>query len=64
MPAFPGAMDTAQNIFYKAGDIINSDVVRKEYLLNPANFPEEDGWGRDIWNFTYGAYPSLKIQTR
>ncbi len=64
VPAFPGAMDTAQGIFYKGGDIINSDVVRKEYLMNPANFPEEDGWDSDIWCFTYGAFPTLKTQTR
>ena len=57
-------MDTAQGIFYKGGDIINSDVVRKEYLMNPANFPEEDGWDSDIWCFTYGAFPTLKTQTR
>lgn len=64
VPAFPGAMDTGNGVFYKAGDIINSDVVRKEYMLNPENFPEEDGWDREIWTFVYGAYPSLKIQSR
>lgn len=64
IPAFPGAMDTSKGIFYKAGDIIDSDVVRKEFLLDPANFPEEDGWDRNIWTFVDGAYPTLKIQSR
>lgn len=64
IPAFPGSMDTSQGIFYKGGDIINSDVVRKEFLLNPANFPEDDGWDRSIWSFTYGAFPQLLLQSR
>ncbi|MBD5131879.1 MAG: hypothetical protein HDT28_04725 [Clostridiales bacterium] len=64
IPAFPGAMDTSQGIFYKAGDIINSDVVRKEFLLDPDNFPVEDGWDRDVWTFAYGSFPTLKIQSR
>ncbi|MDE6442704.1 MAG: hypothetical protein K2L12_08150, partial [Clostridia bacterium] len=65
-PSFPGAMGWVDGVlnYYKGGDIINSDVVRKEFLLNPENFPEEDGWDRDIWNFSYGAYPTLKIQSR
>ncbi len=62
IPAFPGSVDTAQGIFYKGGDIINSDVVRKEFLLDPANFPEEDGWDREIWNFAEGQFPTLKVQ--
>ncbi|MBD5632561.1 MAG: hypothetical protein HDP34_04965 [Clostridia bacterium] len=64
IPAFPGAMDTSKGIFYKGGDIIKSDVVTKEFLLNPANFSEEDGWDRSIWNFTYGAYPCVKVQSK
>ena len=68
LPALPGALDwntTLQtHIFYKAGDIINSDIVRKEFFLDPANFTAENGWDTDIWNFTYGAYPSLKVQSR
>lgn len=64
IPALPGAMDTAQGIFYKGGDIINSDVVRKEFMLDPENFPEEDGWDREVWNFEYGTFPTLKIQNR
>ena len=63
-PSFPGAMGWVDGVlnYYKGGDIINSDVVRKEFFLDPANFPEEDGWDREIWNFTYGAYPTLKIK--
>ena len=64
VPAFPGAMETSQGIFYKAGDIINSDVVRKEFLCDPDNFPEEDGWDRNVWSFVYGGLPTLKIQNR
>lgn len=60
--ALPGSMDNG--IFYKGGDIINSEIVLKEFLLNPENFPKEDGWDTEIWNFTYGAYPSLKVQSR
>ncbi|MDE5722357.1 MAG: hypothetical protein K2I30_06460 [Clostridia bacterium] len=60
--ALPGSMN--DGTFYKGGDIINSEIVVKEFLLNPANFPKEDGWDTDVWNFTYGAYPSLKIQSR
>lgn len=64
IPAFPGSMDTSQGIFYKGGDIINSDVVRKEFLLDPANFPAENGWDTSIWNFAYGVFPTLKVQSR
>lgn len=65
-PAFPGALSWVDGnlIYYKGGDIINSDVVRKEYLCNPDNFREEDGWDRSVWSFVYGGYPTLKIQTR
>ena len=68
LPAFPGSAawgDTPSGkIYYKAGDIINSDVVRKEFLCDPDNFAEEDGWDRNIWTFTYGAFPTLKTQDR
>ncbi len=70
IPALPGSIDTEHwgelgyPQFYKGGDIINSDVVRKEFLLDPANFPEEDGWDTNIWNFTYGAFPTLKLQQK
>lgn len=63
-PAFPGAMDTSSGIYYKNGDIENSDVVRKEFMLDPNNFPEEDGWDRSVWHFEYGMYPTLRIQQR
>ena len=68
LPAFPGSADWGDGpggkIYYKAGDIINSDVVRKEFLCDPDNFPEEDGWDRSVWNFTYGGFPTLKIQSK
>lgn len=66
IPAFPGALSwvNGELVYYKGGDIINSDVVRKEFLLDPANFPESDGWDTSIWSFSYGAYPTLKIQSR
>ena len=50
--------------FYKGGDIINTETVRRDYLLDPAHFAAEDGWDTDIWDFTYGAIPTLKIQSR
>lgn len=63
-PALPGAASWVNGVltYYKGGDIINSDVVRKETLLDPANFAESDGWDTSIWNFTYGAFPTLKLQ--
>ena len=68
LPAFPGSAAWGDGpggkIYYKAGDIINSDVVRKEFLCDPDNFPEEDGWDRGVWNFTYGGFPTLKIQSK
>lgn len=64
-PALPGAASWVNGVltYYKGGDIVNSDVVRKEFLLNPANFSEANGWDTSVWNFTYGAYPTLKIQS-
>lgn len=68
LPAFPGALawdnEKQTHIYYKGGDIINSDIVRKEYLCNPDNFKEENGWDRSVWSFVYGGYPTLKIQSR
>ncbi len=66
IPAFPGTLSWVDGVltYYKLGDIINSDVVRKEYLMDPANFPKEDGWDRNIWDFTYGTFPTLKTQSR
>lgn len=63
-PALPGAAAWVNGVltYYKGGDIINSDVVRKETLLDPANFSAENGWDTSIWNFTYGAFPTLKTQ--
>ena len=48
--------------FYKGGDIINTEIVRRDFLLDPNNFSEKDGWDSSIWNFTYGAFPTLKTQ--
>lgn len=64
LPAFPGTVDTSTWTYYPGGSIENSEVVTKNYLLNPSNFPETDGWDYSIWNFTYGMYPTLKVQTR
>ncbi|MDE6397869.1 MAG: right-handed parallel beta-helix repeat-containing protein [Clostridiales bacterium] len=65
LPAFPGSASwvNGELVYYKGGDIINSDIVRKEYLLDPANFSEKDGWDTTVWNFTYGAFPSLQLQS-
>ena len=62
LPAFPGAVDTSLWKYYPGGKIIGSDVVRKEFLLDPANFSEENGWDSAIWNFTSGQFPTLKVQ--
>lgn len=64
LPAFPGTVDTSTGTYYPGGTITNSDVVRKEFLLDPDNFPEEDGWDRSVWNFSYGTYPTLIVLDR
>ncbi len=64
LPAFPGTVDTSTWTYYPGGRIVNSDVVTKQYLLHPANFPAEDGWDNSIWDFTYGMFPTLKVQER
>ena len=66
IPAFPGSLSwTDEGLkYYKGGDIINSDVVRKEFLCDPDNFAEEDGWDRSVWSFVYGGYPTLKAQDK
>lgn len=65
-PALPGALSWVGGtlVYYKGGNIVNSDVVRKEFLLTPSNFTEENGWDTSVWNFTLGAYPTLKIQNQ
>ncbi|MCI8458831.1 MAG: right-handed parallel beta-helix repeat-containing protein [Clostridia bacterium] len=65
LPAFPGAVSWVDGklAYYKSGDIIRSDVVRKEFLLDPANFSAADGWDEKVWNFSLGAYPSLRPQS-
>lgn len=70
LPALPGthgwdAFGTVTNgdrSFYKGGDIINTETVRRDFLLDPNNFSEENGWDSEIWNFTYGAFPTLRTQ--
>lgn len=48
--------------FYSGGSIVNSEIVRKDFFLNPLNFPEEDGWDYTVWNFQAGTYPTLRTQ--
>lgn len=64
LPAFPGTVDTSQWKYYPGGTIVKSEVVQKEFLLDPANFSEEDGWDKNVWHFEYGMYPTLRIQSR
>ena len=66
VPAFPGSHGwvNGESVYYKGGDIINSDVVRKEFLLDSANFSEDDGWDRNVWSIVNGGFPTLKIQDR
>lgn len=62
--ALPGSMNTTSWEFYPAGEgkITNSEIVRKEFMLDPDNFPEEDGWDRSVWSFTAGDFPRLIVQ--
>ena len=60
--ALPGSMDNGN--FYKGGDIKNSEIVVKEFLLDPDNFTKENGWDSSVWEFSYGAYPTLKLQSK
>lgn len=62
--ALPGSMDTSIWAFYPAGEgkITNSEIVRKEFMLDPDNFSEADGWDRSVWTFSEGSFPKLIIQ--
>lgn len=50
--------------FYPGGTITNSLIVRKEFLLDPANFTAANGWDTEVWNFAYGSFPTLKLQSK
>lgn len=72
LPALPGThgwndygtVTSGGRSFFKGGDIINTEIVRRDFLLDPANFSEENGWDRSVWEFTYGAFPTLKLLDR
>jgi hypothetical protein len=59
--ALPGSCDTSSWSFYAAGEghIVNSEVVRRDFLLDPYNFSFENGWDRTVWNFRAGMLPRL-----
>ena len=64
LPALPGSFDSATQTYYPAGEnkILNAKIVRKEVLLDPANFPAEEGWDSNIWEFSAGTFPRVKVQ--
>lgn len=64
LPALPGSFDSATQTYYPAGEnkIVNAEIVRKEVLLDPANFSAADGWDSSIWCFQAGAFPYVRVQ--
>ena len=53
---------TAENCYALEGTVTDTVNVLSESAMKTASTFE--GWSTDIWNFTDGAYPTLKKQKR